>query len=116
MIKRISLGIAILIMFLIGYNLINQISDALKSSERLSQEADNLAQLQAQNRQLKEKLSQIQSEEFIEEQARNKLGLAKAGETVVIIPEEKLKEVLGTSESAQIRLPNWLGWWRLFFR
>lgn len=116
MIKKIILGIAILVASLIAYNLINQISDATKSSERLSQEADNLAQLQAQNKQLKEKLSQIQSDEFIEEQARNKLGLAKAGETVVIIPEERLKEVLGTTESAQIRLPNWLGWWRLFFR
>lgn len=117
MIKKISLGVIILIVLVIGYNLIKQISDAIKSSERLSQEADSLSQLQDQNKQLKEKLAQIQSPEFIEEQARNKLGLAKLGETIVVIPEEKLKEVLGASQSAQeVRLPNWLGWWRLFFK
>jgi|SRR3989344_3615613 len=116
MLKKIGLGIVVLIVLVIGYNLINQISDAVKSSERLSLEAGNLSQLQEQNSDLKEKLAQIQTPEFIEQQARNKLGLVKEGETVVVIPDEKIKEVLGSSKSAQeVRLPNPLGWWRLFF-
>ena len=99
----------------VTYNLLVQINDAVKSGERLSEQADVVYKLEAKNRELKSKLSQIQSPQFIEEQARNKLGLSKAGETIVIIPEEKLKQVLGVSESAQIRLPNPLGWLRVFF-
>lgn len=90
--------------------------DAVKSSERLSQAADTVYQLEAKNKELKKKLTQIQSPQFIEEQARNKLGLSKAGETIVIIPEEKLRQVLGATQSAQVRLPNWLGWFKVFFK
>ncbi len=39
------------------------------------------------------------------------------GETVVVIPDEKITSVLGTSQlAAVVRLPNWLGWWRVFFK
>ena len=116
MIKRVVLGSVILVTLIIAYNLVVQIMQAVKSGERLSQSAEAVYKLEAKNKELRKKLSQIQSFQFLEEQARNKLGLSKAGETVVVIPEEKLKTVLGTSASAQIRLPNWLGWWKVFFR
>lgn len=116
MIKKIALGLIILISLVVAYNLLTQIMEAAKYGERLSQAAETVYKLETKNKELKKKLSQIQSPEFIEEQARNKLGLSKQGETVVIIPEEKLKQVLGTTESAQIRLPNWLGWLKVFFK
>ena len=117
MLKKIGLVFIIIIVGLIIYNLIAQILEALKSGERLSTEAEGLYQLEAKNRQLKKKLEEIKSPDFVERVARNKLGLGKPGETVVIIPQEKIEEVLGVSDSAkQARLPNPLGWWRLFFR
>lgn len=116
MIRKIIIAVVILIVLVIAYNILIQITDALKSGERLSSQAEVVYQLEAKNRQLKKKLSEVQSPQFIEEQARNKLGLGKAGETIVIIPEEKLKQVLGTSQSAEVRLPNWLGWWKVFFK
>lgn len=116
MIKKIILGIIILIILVIAYNLTIQIKEATKSGERLSQSADELFKIETRNRQLKEKLTQIESQQYLEELARNKLGLSKKGETVVVIPEEKLKSILGSSFSAQIRLPNWLGWFRVFWK
>lgn len=115
MIKKAILGGIILLGLLIAYNLLSQITNAVRSSDRLSGAADKVYRLEAENRQLKAKLVQIQSVQFIEEQARNKLGLTKQGETIVVIPEEKLRQILGASQSAQVRLPNWSGWWRLFF-
>ena len=57
------------------------------------------------------------SQDFIEQQARDKLGLAKEGETIVIIPEEKINQVLGMAKQVvEPRLPNWQGWLRLFWR
>lgn len=116
MIKRISFGLVILVGLIIAYNLINQIREAVKAGDRLSAAADIVHKLEAKNRALKEQLLKIRSVEFIEGEARNKLGMSKKRETVVVISEEKLKFVLGVSQSAQIRLPNWLGWWRVFFR
>ncbi len=115
MIKKIVLGLIILVVLVIAYNLITQIMASTKSGDRLSEAANAVYKLETKNRQLKDKLSKIQSLAFIEQEARNKLGLAKPGETLVVIPEEKLKSVLGVSQSAQIRFPNWLGWLKVFW-
>lgn len=116
MAKRIILGIIVLIIVFVAYNLINQIISATKSGERLSQAADAVYQLENTNKALRNKLSQVQSPEFMESEIRNKLGLAKKGETLVVITEDKLKSVLGVSQIAQIRLPNWQGWLKVFFK
>ena len=116
MVRKIALGTIILIILVIIYNLVTQIMAAVKSGERLSQSAEAVYKLELKNKQLKKKLSQMQSLDFIEEEVRNKLGFARKGETMIIIPEEKLKLVLGVNSPAQIRLPNWLGWLKVFFR
>ena len=96
--------------------MVSQILEAAKSGERLSKAADEVFQLENKNKELKKELVDSQSPQFIEERARNKLGLGKIGETLVIIPDEKIKQILGASHSAAIaRLPNWLGWWKVFF-
>lgn len=117
MIRKLIIAGIILLGALIGYKLLIQITEALKSGERLSAQAEAVYKLEIKNKELKNKLKQIQSPEFIEEQARNKLGLSKPGETIFIIPEQKIREILGASASANlIRLPNWLGWWKVFFK
>ena len=56
-----------------------------------------------------------QGEEFIEEQARNKLNLAKEGETIVILPPN-VEELVGwREENGPEELPNWQKWRNLFF-
>ncbi|MBI2600401.1 septum formation initiator family protein [Candidatus Daviesbacteria bacterium] len=117
MTKKIGLVLVIVIVGIIIANLIAQLFDATKSSDRLSQAAEELYKLEVKNKELKKRLQQVRSSEFIEEQARNKLGLGKKGETVVIIPEEKIQQVLGESrKNLEEKLPNWLGWWKVFFR
>ncbi len=117
MIKKIIYGVVIFLSLLIAYNLLQQITQAIKSGERLSAATDALYNLQAKNKDLKKKLSEIQTPDFIEQAARDKLGLSKKGETVVIIPDQTMKLLLSASGSAQVaRLPNPLGWWRVFFR
>lgn len=116
MLKKLIYGSIIIVVLVIAYNLLIQITQAVKSGERLSEATEQLYNLQKKNQELKKKLLQIQSPDFIESQARDKLGLSKAGETVVIIPEDKLKLLMEASAPAQIRLPNALGWWKVFFK
>lgn len=116
MLKRVSLALGIFILGLIAYNLIGQIFTTLKSGDRLTQSTDKLHQLEVKNSELKKKLDTVQTNNFIEKEARNRLGLVKEGETLVIIPDEKINLILEASKSANlVRLPNWLGWWKVFF-
>lgn len=116
MIRKVVILAITGLVLIVFYNLITQISDSLRSSERLAAQAETVNKLELESRLLKEKLNNTESPEFIEEQARNKLGLSKSGETIVIIPDEKLKQVLIASESAEeVRLPNWQGWLKVFW-
>lgn len=115
MFRKLGLIIVTILVLVIVYNLISRIIDAVKSGERLSQSAQQLDKLETENKELKKRLEEVKSQIFIEEQARNKLGFSKKGETVVIIPDEKIKQILGASQSSQLRLPNWQGWLKLFF-
>ncbi len=117
MIKKLVIIAIISVGLIAGYNLVSQILDAAKSGERLTDAADAVVKMENKNKELKKELADSRSPQFIEEKARNKLGLGKVGETIVIIPDEKIKQVLGATQSAQeVRLPNWLGWLRVFFR
>ena len=116
MFKKIAIGIGILIVILVIFNLINQISSTLNVSTRLKEAADDVLRARIRNQELKDKLSEIKSLHSVEEIARNKLGLVKDGETIVIIPDEKIKEILGANKvSDEPKLPNYLGWLKLFW-
>ena len=88
--RKIIVILIILGVLLATYSLINQIIGAFKSSDRLSDAVEKVYNLEAKNKELKEKLAQIKSPAFIEKQARDKLGFSKPGETVIIIPEQKI--------------------------
>lgn len=116
--KRKVIFIAILVAFLIiGYNLFGQIISTLKSGERLDLAAEKLHQLEIKNRELKKRLEQVKSPEFIEQQSRDKLGLVREGETLIVIPEERIDQILSLNKKMEeVKLPNPLGWWKLFFK
>lgn len=75
-----------------------------------------LEKLELENEQLKRQGQIVQSPEFIEKEAREKLGFAKEGETVLILPEN-LQEKTGFNQSqvSSQEIPNWEKWRRLFF-
>lgn len=60
----------------------------------------------------------VSSPFFIEKEAREKLGLAKEGETVVVLPSEDYLRSLITpldEEDVPINKSNWKKWLKLFF-
>ncbi len=115
--KKIGILLSGIVVIFITWSLIGQIMTTVKSGDRLQEDADKLHSLEVKNKELKNKLEEVKKPSFVEQQARDKLGLAREGETLVIIPDEKLNQVLGVTEKkAEIRLPNWQGWLRLFWK
>ncbi|OGG12617.1 hypothetical protein A2875_05395 [Candidatus Gottesmanbacteria bacterium RIFCSPHIGHO2_01_FULL_46_14] len=68
--------------------------------------------LASKNEELKRELMQAQTPEYIEEVAREKLGLIKEGETIILMPNDKLQM---TNENQEENIANWKKWLRLFF-
>lgn len=69
--------------------------------------------LQKKNQDLEKQLHIAESPEFIEKMAREKLNLAKPGETIILVSQQT-KE---TSEMQDAHTPqtNWKQWWWVFF-
>lgn len=102
----------------VAYSFGIRIYAALKSADRLTSSVNRLHDLEIKNTELKNQLKIVSSPEFIEKIARDELGLGKEGETTVVIAQEKLKQIIRSQKEAIVeqRLPNYLGWWRLFFK
>ncbi len=114
--KKIGVVVVMVVVVILAYGLITQIWSAFGAERRLSYEFEKLSKLQIKNQELKKTLAQAKSPEFIEAQARDKLGLAKDGETIFIVPKEKIEQILGLSKKVEeIKLPNWQGWLRVFW-
>ena len=111
--------IVIFTIMLIGLGLIisltKDISRLLQAAGRVKLVEEKAQKLKEEQQKLLEKRAYFQSEEFIEEEARNKLNMVKPGETVVILPPN-LAQALGREEKLAVpEIPNWRKWWNLFF-
>lgn len=113
--RKISFLAVIIVLLIIIYSLVSQIFNAFRSGDRLTAELEKLHQIQVKNAALKKNLAAAQSPDFIEQQARNELGLAKEGEVTVVIPEELIQKTLSQQSINLPRLPNPIGWWQVFF-
>ncbi len=113
--KKIVILLVGVVVVALAWSLIGQIMTTVKSGDRLQEDADKLHSLEIKNNELKAKLEEVKKPSFVEQQARDKLGLSREGETIVIIPDDKLNQVLGVAKNKEeIRLPNWQGWLKLF--
>lgn len=115
MLRNKSLQILIIIIGL-GFivNLSRNIFRLLQTTNQLKEAEQKVSQLEKETETLAKKKEFYQSSSFVEEEARNKLNMAKEGETVVVLPPN-LKEIVGEKENqAQEPLPNWRQWLNLF--
>lgn len=111
--KLVNLIILIVGLFLI-VNLTRSIWELLGAGDRIKEAENQVAKLRFKNDELKKQLSQVQSPAYLEKMAREKLGLAREGEVVVILPPNSQQGV-GSEPVPEQNIPNWQKWWNLFF-
>ena len=107
----------IFILVLLITSLIRGILKNLKVSDRVKEERRRVEELKAEKDKLENRVTEAESQVNIERQLRDKLGLAKEGEYILVLPEDDIlrklapKEV-GTEET--LPDPNWVKWMKLF--
>ncbi len=112
--KKNSLLIAgILISLILGLNSARKISTFRGTFEKVEETEEKLERLKKENESLKRELQYKKSGEFIEREIRNKLGLVKEGEAIVIVPKENDERRM-TNDERNNKF-NWEKWRELFF-
>lgn len=115
MMKRLIFLIILLSSILIVNNLVRSIYGLWQKQEFLVKAQKEFAKEKKENEELKEQLKVVESQDFIEKQARDKLLLLKPGESQVII-SNTLQASQSSNEKSSSLKPNWRKWWELFFR
>lgn len=88
------------------------ITSLSRSNRQLVELKNNLITSKRENQLLKERLKYVQTDDFVEEEARNKLNLARENEYIVVVPEAHSKK--NPSQNAVNYDPNWKKWLDLF--
>ncbi len=112
--RNLILIAAILISVLMAVNSSRRILTFRTTAQSVGAAQKQLSDLKAENEILKKELDFKKSDQFAEEEIRNKLGQAKPGETIVVLPKSGAQPTVnGLSTTDE---PNWQKWWNLFFR
>jgi cell division protein FtsB len=106
--------IALLVLCIAIFSLANSLSDTIHRKSMLKARQEALLNLQVENQKIEKKLQLVQSPESIEKEARNKLNLAKPGETVILISNPPT-DLADDQEQTIQQLSNWKKWWNLFY-
>lgn len=113
----VNFGIILVTLFF-GISLIRNVARISKVKKDIKETEGRVEKLKTDNEELRQRLDEVKSQTFVEKQLRDRLGLAKEGETVIVLPEpEVLKKLAPNTPEEEETLPdpNWEKWYKLFF-
>ena len=105
------------LILLLSLSLVRNISISARIKAAIAAEKAKVAKMEDDNKSLESQIAQTQSGLYIEKQIRDKLGLVKAGEAIVVLPDEETLKKLAPPEAADSQVlpdPNWQKWIKLF--
>lgn len=97
---------------------VRNVKKTLEIRKEIEKERGVVKNMEIANSKLQEEIIRAQSQDFIDKQIRNKLGLTKDGETVVILPDESIVKNLAPKidiDEEDLPDPNWVKWRKLFW-
>lgn len=110
--KKILPFFLLIILLLLLKSVIVSIYQNLTNDSPTAKLASQLSEEKKNNQFLQQRLFYVKKDEFIENEARKKLGMVKEGERIIVAPtkqpESPRPERMDTRQ-------NWKKWWDLFF-
>ncbi len=105
--------IVILISFGLCLSAGRTIFDLWHRRDLITNRQKDLTKITTENQTLEARLKEIQGGDYVERIARDKLGLVRDGESIILLPDTQNGEVIRRGEESGG--PNWQKWWKLFF-
>src|SRR3989337_4197700 len=112
MTRNLILFMAMLIGVILAVNSAKRIHSFSQTSQKIQDAEDRLEALRKENEALENELKYKESNEFAEKEIRDKLGLAKEGEAIVVVPQQSSSQL--KESSGQHTKPNWQKWRGIF--
>lgn len=115
--ERFTNLVLVFTILILSLSLTRNISRVKQISLLVEKEEGKVKALENEKEELEKRLQEVQSEEFIEKQLRDKLGLAREGEIIVVLPEDELVKKFAPKfeeEEENLPDPNWKKWLKLF--
>lgn len=107
--RNLLLMSAILVSIILGASSARKILSFKTTSGKVVQAEARLEELKKENEELKRELEHKKGQEFAEAEIRNKLGLAREGEAVVVVPKENSDQQPSFAKASEGK-PNWQKW------
>jgi cell division protein DivIC len=104
----------IIVGVVLSFSLARNLYSTYQNSHILTDAQTKLDSLQRENTQLRQKVADANQMDFIIREARDKLGLVKPGETVVVLQRPSEATATATLSAQPVR-PVWKQWVGLFF-
>ena len=114
-IKKIAFWVVVIFFAFVINSLLHSIISFSQKEKLIVNKEQQLAKEKKENILLKQQLAQARKPQFVEEEARDKLFLAKPGEGILIIPTPGVNKERQTAIKKQDTRQNWRQWWDLFF-
>lgn len=113
--KKILYLLVVLASLFISNNLIRSINNLWQKQYLVTEAREELASEKNEYERLKDQLERVKRQDFVEEEARNKLFLVQPGEQIVLVPQEILTATAGAASTPKSALPHWKEWLQHFF-
>ena len=113
-----ALGLAVwALAFLLLVSIIKNVGRVANINNAVEEEKQKVEKMEEENAQLEDQIAQTQGPEFIDKEIRDKLGLVKTGEAIVVLPDEATLKALAPQMPAEedtLPDPIWKKWFNLF--
>lgn len=97
------------ILLILNINLVKGSYGSYQKLEEIGQEQEKVKELEVKNQDLKGELQNRDSIYFIEQEARNRLGFSRPGETMIVLESSAINEAAKQSQKKQqSNLQSWL--------
>jgi cell division protein FtsB len=105
------------LVLILTVSVIRNVSKVASIRSEVGREQAKVDKIKEENARLEQEIAQTQTQEFTEKQVRDKLGLVREGEAIVVLPDEDTLRKLAPQipeESDTLPDPNWKRWLKLF--
>ncbi|OEG63558.1 Septum formation initiator [Halanaerobium congolense] len=100
LLNPVFIAIIVIIAVIAAFNFYQNITRMTQIENKIKEIEAEIAETEAENEQLQKQIQNSDSKEYIEEVAREKLGLVKPGEKL-LIPVESIKEEQGDNQGEE---------------
>ncbi len=105
-------GVILVIAWFLIISLVKDLWQVKKGFVRIEESKQRLTEAETKNRELKEKLSLVSSEEDREKISREQVNMQKIGEVVAVLPKASTNKITETDIQGT-ETQNWKKWWSL---